>query len=125
MILSHAQIEDIAAAAIKDFNEFFFGTENNRKRLIQATPIDQFARDYLGLEVSFAQLSVDGSICGLTAYTDTEYTVEEIGATRRPLRFYRWLCAVCRRGHRHIPNVRSKPDMTGSASSRGQRSPCR
>lgn len=82
MILSHAQIEDIATAAIKDFNEFFFGTENNRKRLIQATPIDQFARDYLGLEVSFAQLSVDGSICGLTAYTDTEYTVEEIGATR-------------------------------------------
>ena len=68
MILSHAQIEDIAAAAIKDFNEFFFGTENNHKWLIQATPIDQFARDYLGLEVSFAQLSVDGSICGLTAY---------------------------------------------------------
>lgn len=82
MILSHAQIEDIAAAAIKDFNEFFFGTENNHKRLIQATPIDQFARDYLGLEVSFAQLSVDGSICGLTAYADTEYVVEEIGATR-------------------------------------------
>lgn len=62
MILSHAQIEDIAAAAIKDFNEFFFGIENNHKRLIQATPIDQFARDYLGLEVSFAQLSIDGSI---------------------------------------------------------------
>ena len=70
MILSHAQIEDIGAAAIKDFNEFFFGTENNHKWLIQATPIDQFARDYLGLEVSFAQLSVDGSICGLTAYAD-------------------------------------------------------
>lgn len=82
MILSHAQIEDIAAAAIKDFNEFFFWIENNHKRLIQATPIDQFARDYLGLEVSFAQLSIDGSICGLTAYADTEYVVEEIGATR-------------------------------------------
>ena len=35
------------------------------------TPIDQFAKNYLGLRVSFARLSPDGSICGVTAYADT------------------------------------------------------
>ena len=51
------------------------------------TPIDQFAKEYLGLEVSFAHLSPDGSICGLTAYADTEYITEEMGVKRTiPLR---------------------------------------
>ena len=53
----------------------------------RGTPIDQFAREYLGLNVSFAYLSEDGSICGLTAYTDTEYIVEDRGFQRKiPLR---------------------------------------
>lgn len=82
MILSHAQIEEIAAATIKDFNEFFYGSDAERGRFAQATPIDQFAKDYLGLDVSFIRLSFDGSICGLTAYTDTEYTIQEGGVTR-------------------------------------------
>ena len=83
MILSHKQIEEIAAAVTKDFNEFFFGMEADIGRTtVRATPIDQFAGDYLGLSVSFARLSPDGSLCGLTAYTDTEYTVEEQGVRR-------------------------------------------
>lgn len=83
MILTHTKIEEIAAAATKDFNQFFFGTEVEMERnFVQATPIDQFARDYLGLRVTFARLSSDGSICGLTAYADTEYQIEEMGATR-------------------------------------------
>ena len=73
VILSQKQIEEIAAAVTEDFNKFFFGTESEEVRMARATPIDQFARDYLGLQVSFARLSSDGSICGLTAYTDTEY----------------------------------------------------
>ena len=74
MILSHIQIEEIAAAVTKDFNEFFFGGRAAfETHYAQATPIDQLAGDYLGLRVSFARLSDDGSICGLTAYTDTEY----------------------------------------------------
>lgn len=77
MILSHKQIEEIAAAVTKDFDEFFFGTEDGKRRFARATPIDQLAKDYLGLEVSFASLSKDGSICGLTAYADTEYIIEE------------------------------------------------
>ena len=73
MILSLAQIEEIAAAALKDF-------WGNTDGSISATPIDQFARDYLNLEVSFAELSEDGSVCGVTAYTDTKlkYTLKGI-----------------------------------------------
>jgi hypothetical protein len=37
--------------------------------------------------VSFTRLSPDGSICGLTAYADTEYIIEEMGVKRTiPLR---------------------------------------
>lgn len=83
MILSQREIEEIAAAVTKDFNAFFFGAEEDKIRLPQATPIDQLASDYLGLTVSFAKLSSDGSICGLTAYADTEYTAEERGTVRK------------------------------------------
>ena len=49
MILSHMQIEEIASAVTKDFNEFFFGKDaDNERSTAQATPIDQFAKDYLG-----------------------------------------------------------------------------
>ena len=83
MILSHIQIEEIAAAVTKDFNEFFFGGRAAfETHYAQATPIDQRAGDYLGLRVSFAHLSDDGSICGLTAYTDTEYAATCQGVTR-------------------------------------------
>ena len=83
MILSYTQIEEIAAAVTKDFNEFFFGERAAPEtHYAQATPIDQLAGDYLGLRVSFARLSDDGSICGLTAYTDTEYAATCQGVTR-------------------------------------------
>ena len=52
MILSQKQIEEIAAAVTEDFNKFFFGMESEEVRMARATPIDQFARDYLGLQVS-------------------------------------------------------------------------
>ena len=79
MILSHKEIEEIAVAVTKDFNEFFFGPDTDEARLPRGTPIDQFASEYLGLNVSFADLSADGSICGLTAYADTEYIIEKDG----------------------------------------------
>lgn len=84
MILSQRKIEEIAAAVTKDFNEFFFGKEPDEVRIARATPIDQFARDYLGLNVSFVPLSDDGSICGLTAYADTECIVD-VGGIRRTI----------------------------------------
>lgn len=42
MRLSYQQIEEIAAVAIEDFNDFFFGNSEEVHK-IGATPIDQFA----------------------------------------------------------------------------------
>lgn len=68
MILSQRQLEEIAASTTKDFNRFFFGDEADKPdRSALPTPIDQFAKNYLGLRVSFARLSPGGSICGVTA----------------------------------------------------------
>lgn len=75
MILSHTQIEEITAAVIKGFNKFCFRKHAAFETYYaQAAPIDLLAGDYLGLRVSFAHLSDDGSICGLMACSDTEYT---------------------------------------------------
>lgn len=83
MILSHRQIEEIGAAVTKDFNEFFFHDKTvQRTGFVRATPIDQFAREYLGLSVRFERLSDDGSICGLTCYSDAEYIIRENRETR-------------------------------------------
>ena len=83
MILSQHKLEEIAASTTKDFNRFFFGDEADKPdRSALPTPIDQFAKNYLGLRVSFARLSPDGSICGVTAYADTEYKITELGITR-------------------------------------------
>lgn len=83
MILSLKEIEEIAAGIIKDFNRAFFGDAAEGEPFVRATPIDQFAKEYLGLDVTFARLSGDGSICGLTAYADTEYIHEENGCLLR------------------------------------------
>lgn len=57
MILSQRQLEEIAASTTKDFNRFFFGDEADKPdRSALPTPIDQFAKNYLGLRVSFARL---------------------------------------------------------------------
>lgn len=82
MVLSQGQLEEIAAATLKDFYETVHRKPVAKFRFAQATPIEQFARAYLGLSISYAHLSCDGSICGLTAYTDTEYQVQEMGMTR-------------------------------------------
>ena len=45
MILSHAKIEEIAAAVTKDFNLFFFGQESNEgKRMPQRSRFSRFQR---------------------------------------------------------------------------------
>ena len=84
MILSRENIEEIAAAVTMDFNKFFFQDNDGEERTkARCTPIDQFASQYLGLSVCFARLSPDGSLCGVTAYADTEYQVVEMGITRK------------------------------------------
>lgn len=72
MYLTTQQIEDMAAAILHNFR-------NTTGLQTVFTPIDQFASNYLGLSVKFAKLSEDGSICGLTAYADTNYSVRMDG----------------------------------------------
>lgn len=78
MILSRTQIEAIGSAFVLEFEQhcrpvssYSYGFARN------AFPIEQFATDHLGLEVFMTKLSPDGSICGLTAYADTEYHVSD------------------------------------------------
>lgn len=82
MILSREQIEEIAVSVTDEFSK----TYRKRRRRhyydpIDAVPIEKFATDFLGLEILFAPLSIDGSICGLTTYIDTEYRYELDGKT--------------------------------------------
>ena len=78
MILSYEQIEEIADAAIADFREFLFEGKYDPDKPMPMY-IDQFASDYLKLDVKIERLCTDGSICGLTAYTDTTLIVEMNG----------------------------------------------
>ena len=73
MVLSRTEIESMAIAIMKDFNSIFWKNLDIPYKSPQATPIDQFATEYLGLDVTFYPLSKDGSFLGLTAYADTEY----------------------------------------------------
>jgi hypothetical protein len=79
VILSHKQIEEIAVAVTKDFNEFLFGKDADNERSMLRQHRLTSCQGLFGLSVSFAHLSSDGSLCGLTAYADTEYTIEEHG----------------------------------------------
>ncbi len=73
MFLSYEDIEDIATSALRDFR---------MKTGIDTifTPIDQFAKDYMGLRIAFADFG-DKDILGLTAYADTIYAIESKGVT--------------------------------------------
>ena len=82
MILSQQQIEEIGASVTQDFTRFLNKNSLEERFKTRETPIDFLAKNYLGLHVSYARLSEDGSICGLTAYVDTEYEIEERGIRR-------------------------------------------
>ena len=76
MILSRLDLEAIAAAITKDFFQTYYGDEvENPNRFVLVTPMNALAKDYLRLRVSYAPLSPDGSIFGLTSYSDTSYTI--------------------------------------------------
>ncbi len=68
MYLTKQQLENMGAAVLQNFR-------NATGIYTRFTPIDQLAKDYLGLNVKFAKLSDDGKVCGLTAYADTNYSV--------------------------------------------------
>lgn len=78
MILSYTDIENIADAVSEDF---YRGAYADAKRPF-CFPIDRLASVYLSLNVSYACLSDDGSVLGVTAYKDTEYAVETGDVTK-------------------------------------------
>lgn len=84
MGLSQIQIEEIAGAAVNDFERYWYG-KNECSLWIgpRGTLIDQFASEYLRLDVSYVDLSFDEDLCGLTAYEDSEYIYEENGKQKR------------------------------------------
>ena len=80
MILSRNDIEAISIGVLNDFNSIFWKKSKIPYCSPQVTPIDQFATEYLGLNITFYPLCHDGSFCGLTAYADTEYVLELNGS---------------------------------------------
>ena len=71
MYLSYEKIDKIAETIMSDFNVAFFRDAREAKQP-HATPIDQFASEYLNLDVKIERLCSDESICGITSYMDTE-----------------------------------------------------
>lgn len=83
MILSYAQIEEIAVAVILDFTAYLANSYTKPKSTgICATPIERLAKEYLGLTIAYVPLPSKYDFCGLTAYVDTEYKYEEDGQIR-------------------------------------------
>lgn len=76
MILSKSELETISVGVMRDFNKFFYSMFDSAGICPAATPIDLFATEYLGLDVTYYHLSNDGNFCGLTAYADTEFQFE-------------------------------------------------
>lgn len=83
MILSRSEIETIAIGVVRDFKQCFYGHAADQLDTPCAIPIDQFAHDYLGLDVDYYPLSKDGHLCGLTAYADTEILLEINGQIQK------------------------------------------
>lgn len=83
MILSRDQIDAIGETIVMDFEQHSDTARlQGEDSVLSAIPIERFAADYLGLEVSMAKLSEDGRICGLTAYTDTMCQIPDGEITR-------------------------------------------
>lgn len=76
MILSYENIEEIAMATVLDFR-------NKTGIYTESIDVDKFANDYLSLDVSYAKLSNDGVLCGVTAYADTEFYFNIDGSIKK------------------------------------------
>ncbi|MFI3327282.1 MAG: ImmA/IrrE family metallo-endopeptidase [Clostridia bacterium] len=69
MVMSHEALEIYG----KEVLEIYSKAETIDLNIL---PIEKLATEHLKLKIRYATLSSDGSIYGLTAYTDTEYHIE-------------------------------------------------
>lgn len=81
MVLSHDMIEAYAICFLDSFSRRCHLGELNssRRKYARPTPIEQFAEQYLGLDLIYTRLSEVGNVLGLTAYVDTAYQYTEEG----------------------------------------------
>jgi hypothetical protein len=68
MILSLANIEDLAEAILKDY----LGALPDDANHVHPIDIEAFASRCLGLNVAYTRLSDNGDVLGLTTYADVE-----------------------------------------------------
>ena len=72
MILSLANIEDLADAILKDY----LGALPDDVKHVRPLDIEAFASRCLGLNVAYTRLSDNGDVLGLTTYADVEVELE-------------------------------------------------
>ena len=72
MILSLANIEDLAEAILKDY----LGALPDDANHVHPIDIEAFASRCLGLNVAYTRLSDNGDVLGLTTYADVEVELE-------------------------------------------------
>lgn len=80
MIISREALENTADALLSEFDKYMkekYGT--GRGDPYGGTYIDILAEEYFALNVRYEKLSPDGSLCGITAYENCEYTVPGCG----------------------------------------------
>ncbi len=83
MILSYDMIETYAISILESFrNQCHVEMHPARRKYARATRIEQFAEQYMNLELKYTRLSGIGDVLGLTAYADTEYRYTEDGVER-------------------------------------------
>lgn len=84
MVLSHDMIEAYAICFLDSFSRRCHLTEiaPNKRKYARATPIEQLATEYLGLEPIYTKLSEVGNVLGITAYADTAYQFVEDGSLK-------------------------------------------
>jgi hypothetical protein len=72
MILSLANIEDLADTILKDY----LGALPDDADHVRPIDIEAFASRFLGLNVAYTRLSDTGDVLGLTTYTDVDVELE-------------------------------------------------
>ncbi len=84
MVLSHDMIEAYAICFLDSFSRrcHLGELDSSRRKFARPTPIEQFAEQYLGLDLIYTRLSEVGNVLGLTAYVDTEYSYTEGGEVK-------------------------------------------
>ncbi len=77
MLISRKEIEELARQLLdRYYSRYDIGRSYQGWPMLLPLDIDRFASQFLGLKVRYEKLSESRDICGITAFRDTEYTVD-------------------------------------------------